>query len=339
MYKKIATLLLLLPMIISADSIILPSARKCRRDNIEEKKIGYITNVDFIVEKLKVDDLAFVVDNNKITELDYKWRPGFKVGFGIYIPKSTWDIYLNYRYLHSKPKKSKEGTLSPIFWRSDIFQNQSSSVLFSNSNASLKINFHTLDLEIGDSFYISKNIALQIYGGLRSLMIKQKMYVLYEDGNNITNSQGESIKLNSGTTKIKTNTKGIGPRFGINSEWKVQKHINLLADGAVSFILSRIVVRYHEYDLGYNLTTSNNLLDEYKMHEYVWVIRPNATISSGLSFFKCFSKNYLEIGVKYSIDYFFEQNLTRRVINRNLTYPNKGDLFLHGLEFSCYVEF
>jgi hypothetical protein len=197
-------------------------------------------------------------------------------------------------------------------------------------------------MEIGSNFFVNKNLSFKLHGGVKGIIIKQTFDIKYEDGNIIT-VNSEDIKITSSKTKLKNNIKGAGPRVGINSKWNIKNsNFNFLCNGAVALLLTRFNMHFFEYDRGYEVISENQLSDEYKIHEYVWVIRPSANILLGINFGKCFRKNYLGCNIAYNLEYFFEHNLTRRLIddgNEGLAYPNKGALFLHGLDLSLCFNF
>jgi hypothetical protein len=305
----------------------------------------YLFNLNFLYYQAKEDNLYFATENNDTSNIfspNFDWDIGFKVGAGIFFKKASLNFYLNWTTFSSDSKKSISGNLSPLFYNASAFSNENNPINFTLSKASLNFDFNSLDIEFGSNFFVNKNLSFKLHGGVKGILIKQKFNVKYENGNIIV-VDSEAIKITSSNTHLKNNIKGAGPRVGINSKWNIKNsNFNFLCNGAVALLLTRFNMHFFEEDKGYEIVSENQLLDEYKIHEYVWVIRPSANILLGINFGKCFRKKYLGCNIAYNLEYFFEHNLTRRLIddgNEGLAYPNKGDLFLHGLDLSLCFNF
>jgi len=347
---------------------LLPSARNCIFNVCENPKAGYFTKLNFIYFQPKEDGFEFVAKNkvttaaptNSLINLDTKiispkasWDPGFKAGLGFYIPRLCWDVFLNWTRLHSdsykhvyEARNNVSGGLIPLFWKTGAFSDQGSPVRFSSSSSTWHFYFNTLDFEMGDSFFVSNYLSFRIHGGVKGAIIHQKLDINYGDGNDIDGASSTTIRIQSGQAKFKSDSKGLGPRIGIDSTWNIKNSdFNILTNGSIAFLLTRFDMRYHEEDRALNIDTSNDLFEEYKIHEYVWVVRPLAQLFCGLNWGCCFGKDksfYLGCNAGYEMQYFWEQNLSRRLIDdqlEGLTYPNKGDLFLHGANISVRFEF
>lgn len=343
---------------------VLPSGRKCIGYFCESRNSGFISNLDFIYFQPKEDCFEFASKNSNIDHssgsslidlwaktysFDFSYTPGFKLGMGFFIPHISWEVFFNWTQLYSKIKNKecgKGGGLIPLFWNPAAFDNIQSTIRFSKSNAKLDFFFDSLDFEMGDTFFTSPYLILKVYGGLKGAVIHQRFYVKYKDGNTITDKNSKNIDILTGSTKIRSNSKGIGPRIGIDSSWNIcRSDFNIVANGSFALLLTRFNVRHHEFDTAYDTIADQTVVNEYKIHEYVWLVRPNAHLKLGINWGKCLGncKNYyLGFTAAYEIQYFWEQNLSRRFVdeqNLGLTYPNKGDLYLHGLSLSAHFEF
>lgn len=345
---------------------VLPSARKCIGKICESRKAGVIGNLEFLYFQTKEDGFEYVAENNtvsadssninlnaKTVNFDFSYKPGFKLGLGFYIPRISWDFSFNWMDLNTKCSQTNrlaqtdEGIgLIPLFWSSAAFNNNKSYIRFSESRAKLKLSINSLDAEVGDSFFTSPHISLRLHGGLKGAIIHQKFYVSYNDGNTILDSDDNAIGLLTGLTKIRSDYKGLGPRIGLDSSWNIYcSDFNIIASGSIAFLLSRFDVRHHEHDTAYNYTSDAYLSHEFKIHDYVWLVRPAAQMKLGIDWGRCFgscTQYYFAMNAAYEMEYFWEQNLSRRLIDEQvygISYPNKGDLFLHGLVISAHLEF
>lgn len=346
---------------------VLPSARKCIGPICECRSSGFISNVEFLYFQPKEDGFEYatlndgpnlskgtskVNINGKMCNFHFPFKPGFKVGLGFYVPRISWDVFFNWMEVNSKCSNSNHldvnstNGIIPLFWNPKAFNNNLSYIRFSSSKAKLDFSINTLDWEVGDCFFTSPYISLRLHGGLKGAVIQQHFYAYYKDGNNILSQNGDTINLLTGSSKIRSDSKGLGPRMGLDSSWNIYcSDFNIIASGSFAFLLTRFDIRYHEHDTANDLTTSQYLADDFKIHDYVWLLRPVAQLKLGLNWGKCLGRcceYYLGMNAAYEMQYFWEQNLSRRLVDEvdfGLTYPNKGDLFLHGLVLSAHFEF
>jgi hypothetical protein len=345
---------------------VLPQARKCIGYFCEDRCFGLIAKLDFLYFQPKEDGFAFVAKNSPSSQsplalnlnataspFDFAFKPGLKLGVGFYVPRLSWDFFFNWTMVKSKCKESQHKNLTangegliPLFWDAQAFDNISNPIRFSHSHAHLDFSFDSLDILLGDSFYTSPHITLSIHGGLKGAKIKQKFYVSYADGNNITSLDGSNIHLLSGLTQLRSSSKGLGPELTLDSNWNICKsNFNLLASGGISILLTQFFVRYHEFDNALNITSNLPMNHDFKIHEYIWVLRPIGQLDLGLSWGRCFgcSKNYFfGINASYEMQYFWEQNLFRKLVDREvvgMSYQSKGDLLLHGVVLSTHFEY
>lgn len=341
----------------------LSSARECIQD---KNNMGFISSLNFLYFQPKEDGLEFVAKNHldansppsvlvdgSESPLNFDFGPGFKAGIGMFIPVTSWDMFMNWTQLYNNFKNSThldvngfEGGLFPLFWKTGVFDNDTNAVIFSDASSNVHFYFNSLDLEVGDSFFVSKYISFRIHGGLRGAVIHQKFHINYDNGNLIENKAEETIQVLSGKSHFKSDAKGLGPRIGWDSIWNLaNSNFNIIANGSISFLLTRFNMRYFEFDKGYNQTRHSDAVSEYKMHEYVWVIRPVTQLTVGFDWNKCFGQNrdyVLSLKAAYEIQFYYEQNLSRKLVDdemQGMTYPNKGDLYLHGLLIAARFEF
>ena len=196
MNKKILFFLAFQTLIFSLFSEKMPlcSARNCIKNMCENSKSGYVITSDFIYYQIKEDDLDFAyknIQNSKIIHAKNDFSPGFKLGFGYYIPRLSWNIYLNWMQLYSNSKTNLNNeTIIPLFSNKDLFSVNNINSIFSSAKAKLLFYFNSLDLEVSDSFFVNKNISIRIHGGLKGAVIHQKFNIFYNDGNSIN-----SLKL------------------------------------------------------------------------------------------------------------------------------------------------
>lgn len=342
---------------------VLPSARKCIGPYCENRCWGFIGKLDFLYFQPKEDGFEYVAKNfkkdrptseinvdSKVSSFDFSYEPGFKLALGFYIPRLSWDMFFNWTSLHSNHKNQvaddpNQG-LIPLFWTPSAFDNVSSPVRFVKSHSKINFSFNSLELLVGDSFYTSPYVSLSLHGGLKGVVFDQKFKVYYENGSTFRSRTNKDTQLLSGQTNIKSDAKGLGPEIVLDSSWSICKsEFNLLASGGFAFLLTRFNMLQHEYDTALDITNVSLMAFDSKLHEYIWLLRPAGQLKLGMGWGTCFgcSKSYyLGINAFYEMQYYWEQNLSRKLVDNQvmgISYPNKGDVLLHGLVLSSRFEF
>jgi hypothetical protein len=347
---------------------VLPSTRECLNNSCEKKSSTLLFDLDFIYFKTEEDGFEIATQNiikneadpeskinidGEIRSLDFDFTPGFKLRAGFIIPDMSWDLSSKWMRLYSTDKNyeylSKNNLYDgfiPFFYNPNNFSNTQDVIRFSKFDYNLKFHFNSLDIEMGDSFYVSEKVSFRIHGGIKGAVIHQKLNTFFEDGNTIQNIELEDLNLISNLSEIKIDSKGVGPRKGLNSKWRLKKSdFSLFTNCSLSFLLTKLNIHYFEQDKAYNTITLVDLVEEYKTNECIWLVRPVAELTFGLDWNKYFGKdkNY-NFGIKaaYEMQYFWKQNLSKTLIDNQavgLAYPNKGDLYLHGVVLGTHFEF
>ncbi len=336
---------------------LLPSARPCI-NKCEDNKWGYFSELSFLYMQPKVDNIPMaLVDTNlgffetKVIFPQSKFKPGFKLLIGSYIPRLTWDMTAGWAQLYSKTSKdlsSDEHKFLPVYY--DETYAATISPRFRTVSATHDLYFNSVYIDMGKSLWLSSHLALRIHGGLEADFIKQKLKVKYDNGNAYYYSP-EPFTITSDHLfhdyETFTNTsKGAGIRIGFDSKWQLfSSEFSLLAAPTVAFLLTSFDMRQQiENRRDYALTFLVPVADyKYyfttKVKEHLWVLRPNAQILLGLNYGHCFKNYQLSFNAAYEARYFWEQNLNRPSHIQRNSYPTKGDFFLQGLNCSLRLEF
>ena len=156
----------------------------------------------------------------KQKEVDFKYSPGFKLGMGYNFKRDGWDALLRWTSLHST-KNRKSVSSSPIITaqNSELVYFPLPAILNNivaggQVHADWNLHFNTLDFELGRDFFISRNITLRPFLGLKADWIEWKFTNKYA---NFFNQSFTPIA--SFNTRLKEDNQGVGPRMGINSRW------------------------------------------------------------------------------------------------------------------------
>lgn len=201
--------------------------------------------------QLEKEDIAEKVINRGLDdfilieqkELDFKYSPGLKLGIGYNFKRDYWDVFLNWTLLNSN--KSRKA----LFSSTHIIQAPNSTVIHfpfpaTAGNALIggtvhsdwDLHFTTLDFELGRNFFISRNVGLRPFIGLKANWIKWKFKSKYED---FASAFTPTVMLDPFKGILKEDNHGVGPRMGINSRWILSSlNFAIIGNCAVSLLYS-----------------------------------------------------------------------------------------------------
>jgi hypothetical protein len=296
--------------------------------------------VDRLPIALKDDHPDAFITNVNFPE--FKFKPGFKILFGLHLPRINWDTAWQWSELYSKTQKNLSSNTCqflPAYYNEDFFP-YGNSPRFQRVAAREKLYFNAINWDVGKSIWLTKALSLHIRGGVEGDFIKQALKVNYDGGN--TTSGTTTYRIFSSQEVLNNTSKGAGIRIGFDSKWQTPAAaFSLLAAPSLAFILTSFnMFQYSRIAaLASDLSgdTYANSFD--KIKEHIWVVRPNAQIILGMHFGHCFNGCFLAFSAAYEAHYFWEQNLNRPSHIQRASYPTKGDLFLHGLNLAFKVEF
>ena len=210
----------------------LHTARGCYRNDIccTSNRWGGIFTADLLIWQAKIDGLEFAAKNSIFQTQglninasniypDFDWRPGVKVGLGLYIP-CDWDFYSNFTYFYTNSKTSTSAETSIFgFGLIPLIRHPANvpttPLRFGSASSQWKMDFYTLDFELGYAMIVSKYLDLRLHGGLKGAIINQEYTVQYRNGQTIGDIQVKygneplPIKFIEKDNKIMVNAAGL----------------------------------------------------------------------------------------------------------------------------------
>lgn len=332
----------------------LHNARICYRNlpDCTSNQWGGIAAASLLVWQAKEDSLEFAANNLLFQTQglnlngdnvypDFDFRPGVKVNLGLYLP-CDWDFSTNFIYYHtnSKTNVSQETSafgfgLIPL-WRHPA-NLPATPLRFANARSKWKMDFYTLDCELGYGMITTPYIDFRFHGGLKGCIIHQEYSINYQNGQTIND-----VNVLSGEVALKNDSRGIGPRLGLNTKWYLGADWFINSSSAVANILSQFDLRRNETDKALNTATNTEIVTDINFTEKIWRWNPLLEAILGIGWQKCFNSFSFQVEVNYEMQYFWDQNLMRKftdTYNEALNVPVKGDLMLHGVNFQFRFEF
>src|SRR3989304_3868290 len=112
-------------------------------------------------------------------DTSYSCNGGMRLGLGYNIPYDQWDLNLTWTHFHNTTDSSLDappnGYLLGIYTSASVWPVDASL----NYDAKWKLQYDTLDLELGRSFFTSKALSLRPFVSARGARIDQDMDLLY----------------------------------------------------------------------------------------------------------------------------------------------------------------
>jgi hypothetical protein len=243
-YKTLKLLSIFLPALCLSDAVRSPLNVVERRvdtlDNITQynaqdtlqarvahhgAESGFSVSGSFLYWKAFEDNLEYgnllslgssPIINTKNKDLSYKWGQGGQMALGyIFGDREQWQLAAEYTFFGPPKSKGSNSSNLPDQFRPNWAQG-STGLFSTSSSASWKLNFNTLDLDLGRDFFISQWISINPFFGLRGAWIYQNYKAKYL-GNYTAQRDGNlgSLTFNrENSVKMRTSFEGLGIKFG-----------------------------------------------------------------------------------------------------------------------------
>ncbi len=288
--------------------------------------MGFIVAADFLYWRADENDLpyAFVNTSNVVVggssatlttrgyvaNVNYNWKPGFRLGIGWDTPYDGWDVFLNWTWYRNKSSSNVVATTSASaagglgiesMWLADDLDIE----LISSASARWRLLYNMFDLEIGRDFAVSCGLALRPFFGVRGGWINRRFNASYGPPD-----ASVAILANTpGSFSSKTNAWGVGPRFGLNTTWSFPcSGFMLLGNLSTSLIYGK-VYKNRAQVVQTILGVPNFLNSSYTNKKHVWRTIPNMQLFFGLGWGDCFNCNKMYFSVKAGWEANFFWNL------------------------------
>ena len=247
--------------------------------------IDVFITADFLYWTGRMDGLSYVTAGlgNNITSVsrgkayfpDWEWDAGFKVGLGHNLPHDGWDISTQYTWFHTSATDYTKGTtLDPNWDISNLGTFITSSDLpgsVSRADATWKLKYNVVDLELGRNYFISHYLSLRPHFGFK---------VSWQDIDYRIHYQVELSDQES-HLRMKNDTDfwGIGLRSGLDTAWHINPVFSVYGDFALSALWSQYEVKRRDTRSDVD---SNTSIITYDTEKDFHTLKPVLELSIGL---------------------------------------------------------
>jgi hypothetical protein len=261
-------------------------------------------------------------------QLEFDFQSGFRVGLGVHLPSfDGWSIDVNYTRFNPQHSHSVYGAFYPLF----LFQGSLSVAEQGNAVAQADghwaIEFQSVDIELGKSYYLSKTLVLSPFFGLKGAWIDQHARFRYLGG---FIPAGQVFR-----THFKNDFKGAGPLLGTEVNWQLGGGFSLFGDIIAALIIGHFDNGQEQYQLSNSEVVH---LD----HDYN-LVSPVLEMVGGVAWDRNFNKDQCHYGLSagFETQYWWSQNQTEQFTDdvRPIYVRQRGDLAFYGLTLRARFDF
>lgn len=274
----------------------------------------------------ETDTTNLPIVNGKVINMDFKYKPGFKVGLGMNLDQDNWDGVVEYTWLHFTQRQSSgrpaEGILHPTLPHPENLAEAT------NTSGRWRTSLDFVNAELARSYYVGTHLTFRTHFGARLSLIDQRFTARYT-------SRATEQQIRSRNT---SNSWGLGPRAGLDSNWLLGLGFRVIGNVSADVLYTRYNITTKEDDATDPTTLAVNVKDTIRY------LRPHTEFQMGLGWGTYFDNNswHIDFAASYDFHVFWNQNMFRKFYSstsEGLSSYSYGDLYLHGLTATVRFDF
>lgn len=302
-----------------------------------------------------VDDWSCALDalnggfKGSFVEMDFDYKPGFKVGMGMNLQHDHWDGYAEYTRVHGRHSVHSNGSNNgPAF--GSVFATRGHSYTLYNSqvfqsvNASFRNNLDFVDAEMGRKYYVGTNLLFRSAFGVRGAWILENLATHYQTQLTVATPYNysqppSSVAPSTVDVYSRSHSWAVGPRVGLTMDWVFGAGVRFFGSGYGDILYTK----YNLKDKSVYTNVHGNTTS-FITHDRVGVLRTHLDLEMGFGWGTYFDNNnwHFDLSAGYGMQVFFDQNMFREfqehyVVGKNFA-PN-GNLYIQGLTVSARLDY
>jgi len=315
-------------------------------------------DASFIYWQVAQDNMAYALTNDNslsqiatpgikgsYAQMDFQFKPGFQIGFGMNHDHDNWNSYAEYTRVHGTSNTSAKAAANG----GSLLANRGSGYLlgksqvFETASSSFKTDLDFVDWVLGRSYFVGKNLTFHPVIGARGSWITQSTSVHYRNPANsgLTGTNSGVIALySSQDVYSRVHSWGVGPRTGIESNWLLGEGIRIYGNGYADLLYTKYKLQNKTV---YTLN-STGVVQSVISKDRVGAIRTHLDLELGLGWGSYFDNNnwHIDLSAGYGFQVFFDQNMFRSfsddivVASGNVA---NGDMTVQGLTVKARLDF
>ena len=289
---------------------------KTARINVDGDWDFFLTG-SFILWQPSEQGCEVAYTSGKLVNMDFDFKPGFKVGLGMNFNHDNWNLYAEYTRLNMTDRKSAHGSAITSPWMVNALASCTS------ASAKWELDYNMFTLQLARPYYVGTELTFTPHIGWKSGWIDQNYNVDYSATN-------APHSFNSNDSWL------VGTRAGINTNWMLGRGVRLFGNGALALFYQHFNTETTQYDTDgtYDLHASS------KVGHTV----PNMELGFGFGWGTYFARNqwHFDVSGAYEYQIYWNQNYMRAMLHTIADVQSEGcagDLSMQGLTLTFRFDF
>ncbi|NGX39601.1 MAG: hypothetical protein KR126chlam1_00933 [Chlamydiae bacterium] len=280
---------------------------------------AYHMQADALYFQTREGGNAYALKENRVLSPKPKYRLGVRIKAAATLCHDNWQVWLTFLHYHARVTENKQGEIFPTWGHPLQGLEKANSV---RSRWRLHLGF--LDLNLARCWEASSCISLTPYWGLRFAGVRHKTrinYLLVDRENELS---------------MKNKFWGLGPQFGAEALWKLNRCFSLFSRGACSLLFGEFYIHQDEED------PKNKDKGQFKLFDTHSQTRKAAELALGLEYCHLFEEKCIALFARIGWEAYllFHQNQLYYFPSKSQpgkSIQSRGSLALYGWSFGLGV--
>lgn len=330
--------------------------------------INFFASGSFIYWQPSQDNMNFAIVNNygvadlwtttqgfagHCVEMDFHFKPGFKVGLGMNLQVDDWDGYVEYTRVHGHHSRSTTGYSWPSVyatWGNPFYYVVGGGgQVYQSAHAKYNNHLDFVDAEMARKYYVGKSLLFRSAWGARAGWILQNVHVNYANNTTaVTASSDGTVRSVPSYVDVysRNHSWGVGPRAGLTMDWLLGAGLRFFGSGYGDILYTKYSLK-DKTVLTPLVTTGLLVLGDpviFTNHDKVGALRTHLDFEAGFGWGSYLDNHnwHFDLSLAYGFQVFFDQNMFRHYEDSSVfgvtTAPN-GNLYVQGLTLTTRLDF
>jgi hypothetical protein len=278
------------------------------QDNMEVAFVDKLSNAKYLANQVR----------GKPSQMNFDYKPGFKVGLGMNLDLDYWDVYADYTMLHAKNHASTnsptlpKGGIGPLFPTGGHPSVVPTNV-YNGASENWRSNLDLVNLDLGRSYFVGTQLTFRPFFGMRGAFITQNTHYTYVNHSFISAIEPFEVP---GVMNVfnRAHSWGVGPRVGLNTDWMLGLGIRFFGNANVDVLYTKYKVKNNATFIA--TTTVDGVAAEgdnffFKSISKAPTLRTHLDLELGLGWGSYFDSSnwHIDLSAAYGFQVFFDQAL------------------------------
>jgi hypothetical protein len=272
----------------------------------------------------------------KTHEAKFGYDAGWRAGVGYRLPYRAWDFYGNWTHLNADAHKTVEP--GPNQSVANIWGTLNLPSALDRSVGHQDLELNTFDFELGKTIHFTPPFMIRPFLGIKYAWIDQSLKVDNQLADLVPNTTRTHFHFDN-------DFRGIGLRFGFNTDWEIDKGFAVIGRAAYSLLWGKLRLNHKEH---YEFLAPGGavIVHDFDFPENRHIVQNVVELFAGLRWEKIYhhEKYRFRIQGGYEAQYWPSFNQLTRIaevtnINMDMVFPFSGDLGFHGWTAGVRFDF